>query len=112
MGEQLGILVGLPKPGVVGVSEFCLNLGPLSSYWIASTSIAMRVCTSIIESVRTCSMAYPWEACSFLKGNGIEVDLAGEKGKGGGMTWMSEKGGICGWHVMYKKRIKIFLKTK
>lgn len=47
---------------------------------------------------------YPWEACSFLRGNKGGVDLRKRKGGAGGAGRKKLRGG-CGWDVLYDKRI-------
>lgn len=49
---------------------------------------------------------YPWDACSFLRGNKGGVDLRKRKGGGGGAGRKKLRGG-CGWDVLYDKRINL-----
>lgn len=54
---------------------------------------------------------YPWNACSFLRGNGGEIDL-GKRVVSDGKTMSSEWRRGCGLNVLYEIRINKNKKMK
>lgn len=72
---------------------FCLLTRPFPSHWLSSSSLNMRLCTQFYCNL-TCHVLVISLGGSFLKRNGLAVDLGYRrdggglgKGKGGGLQW-------------------------
>lgn len=100
----LGVFVGLLTMGAVHLCLLCWLLIPLFSYWVALSSLHVRMCGwSFVTSYSVIGLI-SMGISSFLKKEQSRVD-PGERGRGSERLGGGRGRGNCSFEVIFERRI-------